>query len=248
MPPHYALTQQETPDFSAYQTDEGSNVLHGASSHLSSRETKAQNIATMYGMMTMLDKYVGVILDKLEALGLLEDTLVVLTSDHGDFLGQHGLTQKALHHYEDLLKVPLIASMPGVIPQNRVSDSLQSTVDLAPTMLSFAGLPIPRYMTGIDEKAVWSGLKETIREHVIVENRHNPTTMNLKSYIDERYKLTIYYNQTYGELIDLQEDPGELVNLWEHPECQELKKDLLLKFLQADMAIEPMPMPRIAGA
>ncbi len=248
MPPHFAMTQQENPDFSAYTTDEGSNVIHGAGSHLRSREKRAKNIAMMYGMMTMLDKYVGVILDKLEALGLLEETLVVFTTDHGDYLGQHGLTMKAIHHYEDLVKVPLIVSMPGVIPQDRFSDSLQSTVDLAPTMLSFAGLPVPRYMTGLDEKAVWSGQKQTIREHVIVENRHNPTTMNLKTYIDERYKLTVYFNQTYGELIDLQEDPGELVNLWDRPECQELKKDLLLKFLHADMAIEAMPMPRVAPA
>lgn len=248
MPPHYAMTQEENPDFSPYLTDEGSNSLHGAQSHLKSREERAKNIAMMYGMMTMLDKYVGVILDKLEELGLVENTLVAFTTDHGDFLGHHGLTAKAIHHYEDLVKVPLIASMPGTVPQDKFSDSLQSTVDLAPTMLSFAGLPVPRYITGLDEKTVWTGEKETIREHVIVENRHNPTTMNLKTYIDKRYKLTVYFNQTYGEIFDLQEDPDEMKNLWSLPEYQDLKKDLLLKFMHADMAIEPMPMPRIAGA
>ncbi len=248
MPPHFAMTQDPDADWDSYRTDEGSNALHGAGCHLSSREVKAKNIATMYGMMTMLDKYVGVILDKLEELGLIEDTLVVFTTDHGDFLGHHGLNAKAIHHYEDLVKVPLIVSMPGVVPQNKFSDSLQSTVDLAPTMLAFAGLPVPRYMTGLNEKPVWNGEKATIRDHVIVENRHNPTTMNLKTYIDKRYKLTIYYNQPYGELFDLQEDPDELKNLWDVPECQDLKKDLLLKFLHADMGIEAMPMPRIAGA
>ncbi len=248
MPPHFAMTQNPNADWNRYCTDEGSNVLHGAGYHVKSRAERAQNIATMYGMMTMMDKYIGVILDKLEQLGLREDTLIVFTSDHGDFLGQHGLTAKAIHHYEDLLRVPLIASMPGCIPQNEVSDSLQSTVDLAPTMLSFAGLPIPRYMTGLDEKPVWCGDQKSLRNHVIVENRHNPTTMNLKTYIDERYKLTIYYNRDYGELFDLEQDPGELENLWSRPERQELKKELLLKFLHADMGIEAMPMPRIAGA
>jgi len=70
----------------------------------------------------------------------------------------------------------------------------------------------------------------------------------MKTYIDERYKLTVHFNRKYGELYDLQEDPGEYRNLWDIPECQELKKDLLLKFIYADMAIEPMLMPRISGA
>lgn len=247
-PPHFAMTQEEKPDFSSYKNDEGSNAIHGASSHLRKKEDVAKNIAMMYGMMTMLDTYIGKILDKLEELGLAEDTLVVFTTDHGDFWGQHGLNAKAIHHYEDLLKVPMMVSMPGTIPQGKISDSLQSTVDVAPTFLSFAGIDIPRCMTGLDEKPVWIGDKKTIREHVIVENRHQPYSMNIKTYVEERYKITTYYGRTYGELFDLQEDPGEYKNLWDLPEYQDLKKDLLLKFLHADMAIEPMPMPRIAGA
>jgi arylsulfatase A-like enzyme len=247
-PPHFALTQEGEGDWSAYKTDEGSNAIHGAGSHLCSRDVKAKNIATMYGMMTMMDTYIGVILDKLDALGLTENTLVLFTSDHGDFLGQHGLVRKAIHHYEDLVKVPLIASLPGVIPQDTHSSALQSLVDVAPTILSFAGLPIPRVMTGIDMKPEWTGETGALRDHVIVENRHNPTTMFMKTYVDERYKMTIHFKQSYGEIYDLQEDPREYKNLWDLPEHQELKKDLLLKFMYADMAIEPMPMPRISGA
>lgn len=246
-PPHFGMTQEKNPDFNSYHEPEG-NGLHGASSHLRSREDKARNIAMMYGMMTMLDKYVGVILDKLEQLGLEEDTLVCFTSDHGDFWGQHGLVAKAIHHYEDLLRVPLIVSMPGTVPEGGVSSSLQSTVDLAPTFLSFAGIDIPRCMTGVDEKPVWAGDKATVRDHVIVENRHNPTTMNMKTCVDERYKLTVHFKRPFGELYDLQEDPGELRNLWDVAEFAALKSDLLLKFLYASMEAEPLPMPRIAGA
>jgi arylsulfatase A-like enzyme len=247
-PPYFALSQQEKPDFSEFCTDEGVNALHGAGSHLRSQEDKAKSIATMYGMMTMMDKYIGVILDKLDELGLTDDTLVCFTTDHGDFWGQHGLVAKAIHHYEDLIKVPMIVSMPGTIPENIQSDSLQSTVDLAPTFLSFAGIDVPRRMTGLDEKAVWTGEKKTIRDHVIVENRHNPTTMNMKTYVNERYKMTIHFKCEYGEIYDLQNDPGEYKNLWDLPECQELKKDLFQKFLYAEMEKEAMPMPRIAGA
>ncbi|NQT91179.1 MAG: sulfatase-like hydrolase/transferase [Lentisphaerae bacterium] len=246
-PPYFALSQQETPDFSAFLERDG-NGIHGAGSHLRSQDDKAKNIATMYGMVTMLDAYIGEILVKLDELHLTEKTLVCFTSDHGDFWGQHGLVAKAIHHYEDLLRVPLVVSMPGTIPEGVVSHSLQSTLDLPQTFLSIAGLPVPRSMAGIDEKAVWTGEAENIREHVIVENQHQPTTMNMRTFITHRYKLTVHFNRKYGELYDLLDDPSEYVNLWDNPEHQDLKRDLLLQFLHGEMAKAPLPMPRIAGA
>jgi len=246
-PPYFKLSQEENPDFSAC-IEEGGNSIHGSRSHLKSREEKARNIAMMYGMVSMLDSYIGNILDKLDALGLTESTLVCFTTDHGDFWGQHGLTAKAIHHYEDILRVPLVVSMPGTIPEGVVSNSLQSTVDLPQTFLSFAGLPIPRTMAGVDEKAVWQGDVETLRDHVIVENQHQPTTMNLRTLITSRYKLTVHFNKEYGELYDLQNDPGEYTNLWDQPEHQALKQKLLLKFMHGEMAKAPLPMPRISPA
>ena len=153
-PPYFKLSQEQAPDFSEFMTDEDGSHIHGSGSHLKSEEDKAKNIAMMYGMMTMLDKYIGQILDKLDELGLTENTLVCFTTDHGDYFGQHGLTQKAIHHYEDLVRVPLVASMPGTIPQGRVSDALQSTVDLPQTFLDIAGLPVPRRMAGVTETEV----------------------------------------------------------------------------------------------
>lgn len=246
-PPYFQRAREENPDFSDF-VEPGGNGIHGSRSHVRSREHKAKNIATMYGMMTMLDTYIGKILDKLEDLGLAEDTLVCFTTDHGDFWGQHGLIAKAIHHYEDLLRVPLVVSMPGTVPQGVVSESLQSTVDLAPTFLRFAGIDVPRSMTGVDETAVWTGQEQTIRDHVIVENQHQPTTMNLRTYIDDRYKMTVHYRREYGELYDLKTDSGELVNLWDSTDHAALKSDLLLKFMYGEMAKAPLPMPRISGA
>ncbi len=246
-PPYFKFSQQENADWSQFQ-EEGGNGIHGAGCHIISEEAKAQNIATMYGMMTMLDKYIGKILDKLDELGLTKDTLVCFTTDHGDFWGQHGLTQKAIHHYEDLLKVPMIVSQPGTIPENVISDSLQSTVDLAPSFLSAAGLKVPGIMSGVDQTPVWFGKKETIRDHVIVENQHQPTKMHLRSFINKNYKITLHYNMAYGEIYDLENDPGEIINLWDKEDKQELKKDLLLKFMYAEMAKSPLPMPRICWA
>jgi uncharacterized sulfatase len=246
-PPYFKLAQQENPDFSAFR-EPGGNAIHGAHSHLYPLEIKKKNIATMYGMMTMLDVYIGKILDQLEELGLSKNTLVCFTTDHGDFWGQHGLVAKAIHHYEDLLRVPLVVSMPGTIPESVVSDALQSTLDLPQTFLSFAGLSVPRTMTGVDEKTVWTGETGGLRDHVMIENQHQPTTMNMRTFINQRYKLTVHFNQEYGELYDLETDPGEYVNLWHDLDYQDLKRDLLLDFIHAEMAKAPLPMPRIAGA
>ncbi len=247
-PPYFQKAREANPDFSEFYTDADGNHMHGAGSHLRSREVRAKYIAASYGMMTMLDKYIGKILDHLDASGLAENTLVCFTTDHGDFLGQHGLVNKAIHHYDDLLRVPLVVRQPGRVPAGLVSDALQSTVDLAPSFLAAAGLPVPRTMSGLDATPVWFGDRPALRDWVMVENQHQPTTMNMRSFITGRHKITVHYGRAYGELYDLQTDPGEFVNLWDLPEHQDLKRDLLLQFVYAEMAKAPLPMPRIAAA
>ena len=246
-PPYFRKALEEHPDFSDL-SEPGGNAVHGAGSHLRSREEKAQNIATMYGMMTMLDTYIGKILDHLDELRLSEETVVCFTTDHGDFLGQHGLVKKAIHHYEDLIRVPLVVRRPGVVPAAVTSDALISTLDMIPTFFTLMDLPVPRAMTGVDHTPVLTGSQERIRAHVIVENKHQPTTMNMRTLVTDRYKLTVHFNQPYGELYDLQEDPGEIVNLWEDPQAAAIKSQLLLRFVHGEMAKAPLPMPRIAPA
>ncbi len=246
-PPHFQLTQQRNPDFSAYQEPDG-NGCHGFGSHLHETDELAKDIAIYYGMISCMDAVIGKILNRLDTLGLAENTLVVFTSDHGHLFGQHGLIAKGAFHYEDLLRVPLIVRQPGKIPAGHVSDALQSLVDLPTAFLEHTGIDIPRSMVGKRQLSVWKGETETARDYVIVENRHQPTTVHLKTYIDARYKITVYYNQPYGELFDLQEDPGEVNNLWDDPAFQERKGALLLKMLHAEMGKEPLWMPRIAGA
>jgi arylsulfatase A-like enzyme len=245
-PPHFQLTQQEKPDFSPWR--ESGQGLHGFHSHLRDRKELAKDVAIYYAMTSLMDKYIGKILGKLEELGLADDTLVLFTTDHGHLYGQHGLVAKGAFHYEDLIELPFIVRYPGRVPAGVRSDALQSLVDLSPTFLGLLGLPIPRIMTGLDQSAVWLGQRERIREHVIVENRHEPTTIHVKTYVNQRHKLTVYYGQDYGELFDLQEDPGEINNLWDEPACAGLKAELTRKLLFAEMGKEPLWMPRVAGA
>jgi uncharacterized sulfatase len=199
-------------------------------------------------MTSMLDKYVGKILDRLEELGLREDTLVVFTSDHGNFFGQHGLVGKGPFHYEDVIRVPFVVSHPGEVPEGERTDALQSLNDLAPSVLGYAGIDVPREMTGVDQSDVWRSEAEDERDHVVVEHRQEETTVHLKTYVNERYKLTVYYDRDYGELFDLQEDPEEIHNRWADPEYQDIKHELIRQLLFAEMGKEPTWMPRIAVA
>lgn len=237
-PPHFKLTQERNPDFSPWRGEEGSNVCHGFNSHLHDREAMARNIATYYGMTSCMDKYIGQIVDKLDALGLRENTLVVFTTDHGHFYGQHGLKAKGPFHYEDMIKVPFIVSMPGTIPAGIRSDALQSLVDLPQTFLAACGLDAPGDMTGVNQLDVWTGKSQSARDHAIVENHHQPTTIHVKTYVDDRYKITVYWQRDYGEIFDLRADPGEVRNLWNDPGSADLKSDLMLKLLLAEVAKE----------
>ncbi|MCM3781809.1 sulfatase-like hydrolase/transferase [Neobacillus mesonae] len=254
-PPHFGKTQEENPDFS-YLSETGQGIHGYRSHHYYEYGTRARLtdydrrklVGVYYGMISLMDKYIGKILDKLDELGLTDNTIVVFTTDHGHFFGQHGLQAKGGFHYEDLIKLPFIVRYPGHVPADKQSDAIQSLVDLAPTFLSFCDLPIPHAMTGVDQKNVWLGQSAQVRDHAICEFRHEPTTIHQKTYVDTRFKITVYYNQTYGEMFDLQEDPKELNNLWDDPSSQELKAELLLKYIWAELGKEPMPMPRITGA
>lgn len=246
-PPHFAMTQEKAPDFSAYQ--ESGWYVHGMHSHqFNSEEEVRKNMSVYYGMVSLMDKYIGKILDKLEALGLADNTLVIFTTDHGHLFGQHGLHAKGPFMYEDMIRIPYIVKMPGHIAPGSSSSAMLSLVDVAPSILDIAGLQVPPAMSGVSQKAVWYGEKDSVRTHAVCEHHHEPTTVHLKTYVDERYKLTVYYNQTYGELYDLTSDPGEVHNLWNDPAYKDLKQELLLKYIWAELGKEIMWMPRISGA
>lgn len=222
--------------------------IHGLLHHGKPEAQLRQDLALYYGMISCMDHHIGRTLDQLDALGLTEETLIVFTSDHGHFTGQHGLTAKGPFHYEEGIRVPFLVSAPGQVPVGGRSEALQSLVDLAPTFLSAVGLTIPRQMTGLDQWAVWRGEKAGLRDHCLVENTMEPGSAELRTYINDRYKITIYRAFDEGELYDLETDPGEFRNLFHDPKFLSLKAHLLQRFLQAEMARDVRPMPRVSMA
>jgi len=246
MPPHFAMTQQEKPDFSAYS--ESGFSVHGMHSHLTDEAQARQNMVIYYGMVSFMDAYIGRILDALDEKGLVESTLVVFSTDHGHYLGQHGLWAKGPFHYEDEIRVPFLVRWPGNIPAGKHSAALQSLVDLAPTFLHAAETPVPGRMQGVNQLAAWRSTSEAARDSAIVEFRHEPTTVHLRTFVTPRWKVTVYRNQSYGELFDLQNDPEERRNLWSDVEYSSVKAELFQQWINAELQREPMEMPRISGA
>jgi arylsulfatase A-like enzyme len=105
-------------------------------------------LAVYYGMVRFIDDGVGQILDTLERLGLREKTIVVFCSDHGDFMGEHGMQCKGGVFYDCLTHVPLVVAWPGHAPANVEDGSVVNLVDIVPTLLKLQGLEVPRAMHG----------------------------------------------------------------------------------------------------
>lgn len=248
MPPPHQMTQDPDADWSQFKEPKG-NEAHGY--HYHGKHTDDQmrkNMAIYYGMVSFMDHQIGCILDKLDKLGIADNTIIVFSTDHGHYMGHHGLTAKGAFHYEEAIKLPFVARWPGHIPAGRSCDALQALIDLPSTFLSAAGIEPPGLMQGVNQLPVWCGEEESARDNVLVEFRHQPTKVHIRTFINERYKMTLYRDRDWGELFDLQEDPGEVNNLFNDPEVARIKADLMAHWLNSEIAREPMRMPRICNA
>ena len=115
------------------------SIWHGAAhAHGTSWEPWRQLTAVYWGYVTLLDELIGRLLGRLDSLGLADNTIVIMTSDHGEQMGSHGLFQKCCM-YEESLRVPLLIRAPKLIPAGRRIDAPVSNVDLAPTVMRLCG-------------------------------------------------------------------------------------------------------------
>ena len=165
------------------------------------------------GEISLLDAQVGRVLDTLDRLGLSDNTLVVYTTDHGDFCGGHGMMDKHFSAYDDIMRVPLFIRWPGRMPSGRVHDGFVShAIDLATTLCTAAGLTPPESFQGRDLVADVNGNGPAEREDIF--GMYQGCQMGLWStrmLRDARYKL-VYHATERPELYDLQTDPGERDN------------------------------------
>jgi len=248
MPPPHQMTRDANSDFKPFNKDGFGN--HGYHYHARTSEADLKRAqACYYGMISFMDHWIGQTLDKLDELGLTDNTLIVFSTDHGHYLGHHGLEAKGPFHYEDVIRVPFLAAWGDRIAPGAESTDIQSLVDLAPTLIAAAGGEAPINMQGRDQTDAWCGRAEPARDHAIVENHHNASdAVHLRTLITGRYKLTVYRGRDWGELFDLQEDPGELNNRFDDAEFADVRAQMMEKLVQADLEREPMYGPRVWGA
>lgn len=177
-----------------------------------------------YAKVTLVDEQIGRVVETLRARGLLENSVIVVTSDHGEMLGDHGLPYKWLM-YDQVTRVPLIVRdfrHAGVA--RRVTD-LVSLIDLGPTLCELAGVVRPSRLEGRSLAGYLSGEAVCPRQYVFCEDNY---LMMIRS---QTAKLIYYHGQPEGEFYDLANDPAESRNLWNvadrAAEKQSLLNDLL---------------------
>jgi arylsulfatase A-like enzyme len=184
-------------------------------------------IANYYGMISLVDHNVGRILVALDTLGLAKDTLVVYSTDHGDWLGDHGLILKGPMAYEGLLRVGLLARGPGV-PAGKVVKEPVSTLDLTATFADYAGVKLPDARHSRSLRPLIE--KDTARDFAYSEWDLRASRCGvdlwLRTVRTKTHKLTLETNSGAGELYDLANDPREMDNRFGDPGVKTVQKEL----------------------
>ena len=197
-----------------------------------------------------VDDNVGRVLDYLKDNGLDKNTIVIYMGDQGFYLGEHGWYDKRWM-YEESLQMPCLVRYPNGIRSGTSVKAISLNIDIAPTLLEYAGIEIPEDIQGKSLKSLLEQDKKaekTWRKSMYYQYFEYPKWHNVQPHYGirtERYKLIHYYFDIDAwELFDLQNDPNELRNLYNEPKCQELieklEKELyaLQKEYKDDMPLE----------
>lgn len=211
-------------------------------------------VAVYYGMCTKTDRNLGWIIDALEESGQWDNTIAVVSSDHGDFVGDYQMTEKMQNTFEDcLVNVPFAIRVPGIAPLPRPSEALIEMIDLLPTLLEACDIPLTHTQFG---KSLLPVMRGEIAEHKpyvfsegggLIEEEHTHETARPKENIYwSRPALQWTERETHGkavmirsknwkyvrrmydtdELYDLENDPGEVHNLINDPAYEQPRREL----------------------
>lgn len=183
------------------------------------------SITDLYdGEISYLDFHLGRLFDFMDNTGLMDNTMIVIMSDHGESLGERGVYKHSTQLYNEQTRVPMIVHVPG-LPARSIKDYV-STIDLGPTMLNAVGLDYPKECAGVSLLPLMRGepfthppvYGEQTQKPVpvrAIQSAHEPRTKKYMVITQDGFKLI--YNRDYSsfELFDLRNDPSEIHNLFE---------------------------------
>jgi N-acetylglucosamine-6-sulfatase len=180
-------------------------------------------------MLLGVDDSLGRILAALERGGALDNTVVVFTSDHGYFYGEHGLNEERRLAYEETIRIPLLVRFPPRVRAGTVARDMVLSLDLAPTLLELAGLTPLTGMQGRSLLPIFAGAPGDWRRSFLVEYYSDTVfprvhTMGYSAVRTDRHKYIAYRElQDMDELYDLEADPYEEHNLMPSPEAAPIR-------------------------
>ena len=187
-----------------------------------------EEIAAYYAAITAVDDQVGRLMTTLSETGLDTNTIVLFTSDHGDMLGSHGLRRKR-KPYDESARVPGIMRWPARIPKGRIVETLFSHVDMAPTLVALAGLPVPANMQGTDLSRVARGETtagpDAVLLQIFVPFNPDQVARPWRGIVTNRHTYARFEQEPWV-LFDRERDPGEMQNLIADPGHADLQRDL----------------------
>jgi arylsulfatase A-like enzyme len=232
------------------QRGNGKSDLAGQAAFAVNEREAREAMALSCGMIAMIDDAVGRVLNRLAHSGLADNTVVIFTSDHGDFLGDHRLLLKGPAHFDGITRVPFIWAEPERQP-GRTTDCLAGTLDLAATILDRARIAPYNGLQGLSLLPLLGGDRGTLaRDSIIIEDdQQRPgfgfqVPPRLRTIITHRWRMTIAQGDPWGELYDLANDPHELDNLFDAPTARATRAHLMeiLAYRQMELA-ERSPLP-----
>ena len=194
-------------------------------------ENARQLIHSYYACVSFVDAQIGKILDEMEAQGLMDSTIIIVWSDHGWHLGDHGMWGKSTN-YEWSTRSPTFAYVPGMRDSGRQCDALIEYVDLFPTALDLCGLPVPGYMEGTSFAPLLDDVSRPWKSAAFSQfprGNNEGFTMRTKDFRYTQWR-TREGELFYEELYDNREHLLESENLVANPEYHEILQSLRKQF------------------
>jgi arylsulfatase A-like enzyme len=240
-PPHLQWLRDER--------EAGRAVKHTMACFAATEREVREALALGYGSLAFIDAQIGRVLAALDAMDLARDTVVVFTSDHGEYAGDHQLLFKGSLHYPSVTRTPLIWCEPGGVALAQASgDALLSTIDIAPTLLARAGLERFNGMQGhsflpqVRGEGDGIGSGEALRNALLIEEEGQRTyfgfdaPVRMRSLLTAQHRMSVYEGVAWGELYDRQADSQQARNLWDDPASAGVRAGLMEQLARTMLA------------